>query len=105
MYFSIGRLLHCKPTPGSRSPKKGVITGADCSHQNSLRKNSGPGNDRQGLKPSSFPIVYGPTKVVQSHDILYTLSLDILYTFGFWRVGGGRCRGGRWRFRISEFDS
>jgi hypothetical protein len=31
---------------------------------NSLRGNSGPGNDRQGLKPSLFPIVYGPTKVV-----------------------------------------
>jgi hypothetical protein len=47
----------------------------------------------------------GTTLVVQLHDILYTLSLDILYTLGFWRVGGGRWGGGRWRFKISVFDS
>jgi hypothetical protein len=33
-------------------------------HLKGLRKNSGPGKDRQGLKPGILWLVYGPTKVV-----------------------------------------
>ena len=35
----------------------------------------------QGLKPVHFIGFIGTTKVVQSYDILYRLSHDILYTF------------------------
>jgi transposase InsO family protein len=41
-----------------------------------------------GLRKCSV-LYQGTTLVVQLHDILYRLSLDILYTFGFWSVGGG----------------
>ena len=53
--------------------------------------------------PEHVALYQGTALAVQSHDILYRLSLDILYTLDFWRVEGRRWRGGRWRFRISEF--